>query len=252
MRFPDSVVLLSYPKDREEFMKIIWLGHGSFRLEIAGQVLLVDPWLTGNPMLNPDQHEAAVTGATHILLTHAHADHSTDVLDLARRLSVPIVGQYDLMGYWAEHEHLETVGFNKGGTVDLGGVAVTMVNAVHSSSFRGDDGPKFAGSECGFMIAAEGHVIYLSGDTDVMADMQVFHDLHAPDIGILCAGGHFTMDMKRAAYAAQRFFDFKTVIPCHYRTFPLLEQSAEVLTQALLGVEVIEPQVLQPIDIAAQ
>ncbi len=141
------------------------------------------------------------------------------------------------------------IGFNKGGTVPLGDVAVTMVNAVHSSSIAFDEGPLYGGAEAGFMIAGEGHVIYFSGDTDVMADMAVFNDLHAPDIGILCAGGHFTMDMKRAGYAAKKFFDFKTVIPCHYRTFPLLEQSAETLVAALPGVNVIEPEVMQAIEI---
>ena len=69
------------------------------------------------------------------------------------------------------------------------------------------------------------------------------------DIGILCAGGHFTMDMARAAYAAKTFFDFNTVIPCHYRTFPLLEQSAEALVKALPGVDVIEPQVMEAIEL---
>ena len=97
------------------------------------------------------------------------------------------------------------------------------------------------------MIEGEGHTIYVSGDTDVMADMKIFNDLHAPDIGILACGGHFTMDMKRAAYAASTFFDFKTVIPCHYRTFPILEQSAAVLVAALPKAHVIEPEVLTPI-----
>ena len=230
-------------------MNITWLGHGSFRIEIGGQVILLDPWLTGNPMLSEDQHDAAVEGGTHLLLTHAHFDHVADMLPLARKLKIPIVGQYDLMSYWEEHEHLETIGFNKGGTVDLGGVKVTMVNAVHSSSFGSDMGPKYGGTECGYMIEGEGHTIYVSGDTDVMADMKIFNDLHAPDIGILCAGGHFTMDMKRAAYAAKTFFDFKTVIPCHYRTFPILEQSAELLKSELSGVDVVEPEVMQPISL---
>ena len=99
------------------------------------------------------------------------------------------------------------------------------------------------------MIEHQGRTIYVSGDTDVMADMKVFNDLHAPEIGILCAGGHFTMDMKRAAYAAKTFFDFKTVIPCHYRTFPMLEQSADALVAGLPGVDVIEPQVMDAIDL---
>ncbi len=234
-------------------MQITWLGHSSFRITIGGQVLLIDPWLSGNPMLSDAQHDAATAGATHILLTHGHFDHIADTLPLARKLNIPVVGQYDLMSHWAGTENIQTIGFNKGGTVNLGGdgagVQVTMVHATHSSTFSSPEGPRIAGTECGFMIAGEGHVIYVTGDTDVMADMKVFADLHAPDIGILSCGGYFTMDMRRAAYAAKTFFDFKTVIPCHYRTFPILEQSATVLTDALPGVKVIEPQVLEPITI---
>ena len=72
-------------------------------------------------------------------------------------------------------------------------------------------------------------------------------DYHKPDIGILCAGGHYTMDMARAAYAARRYFNFTTVIPCHYRTFPILAQDARVLIEGLPGVRVIEPQMLEAI-----
>ena len=99
------------------------------------------------------------------------------------------------------------------------------------------------------MIAGDGHTVYVSGDTDIMADMEWMGDLHKPDIGILSAGGHFTMDMARAAYAAKRYFNFKTVIPCHYRTFPLLAQNADILVAGLPGVQVIEPQVMQPITL---
>ncbi|MDJ0825100.1 MAG: metal-dependent hydrolase [Rhodobacter sp.] len=230
-------------------MKITWLGHSGFRIEIAGQVLLVDPWLTGNPVFPADRRAEAIAGATHILLTHGHADHSSDAVALSSDLRIPVVGIYDLMSFWAERHDIQTVGFNKGGTVDLDGVAVTMVSAAHSSSVGGEHGPIYAGAEAGFMIAGEGHVIYVTGDTDVMADMRVFNDLHAPDIGILCCGGHFTMDMARAAYAARTFFDFKTVIPCHYKTFPLLEQSADPLVAALPGIDVRVPEVMETVEI---
>ena len=151
------------------------------------------------------------------------------------------------MSWWEKRHGVQAVGFNKGGTVDLGGAKVTMVNATHSSSVEGPEGPVYAGCESGYMIAGEGHVIYVSGDTDIMADMAWMGALHKPDIGLLCAGGHFTMDMARAAYAAKTYFDFDVVIPMHYRTFPLLEQSAEVLKAGLPGVRVIEPEVLKPI-----
>ncbi len=228
-------------------MNIIWLGHGSFRIEAEGQVLLIDPWLTGNPLLPEDRHAEAVEGATHILLTHAHFDHVIDVLPLARKLGVPVAGQYDLMGLWSETEGIETVGFNKGGTIDLGGVAVSMVPASHSSTFSTPEGLRTGGSEVGYMLRADGHTVYASGDTDIMADMAWMGEYYAPDVGILSAGGHFTMDMKAAAWAAKKYFNFKTVIPGHYRTFPILEQSARVLAEGLPGVDVIEPQVLEAI-----
>lgn len=228
-------------------MKIIWLGHSGFRIEIADAVLLVDPWLTGNPKFPADRRAEALKGATHVLLTHGHGDHAGDALTLAKELDIPLVGIYDLVGWYQARDGVNVVGFNKGGTVDLGGAKVTMVNACHSSSVQGENGPVYAGSEAGFMISGEGHTIYVSGDTDIMADMEWMGDLHKPDIGILCAGGHFTMDMERAAYAARRYFKFKTVIPCHYRTFPALAQDAKVLVDGLPGVRVIEPEVMDPI-----
>ncbi len=230
-------------------MKIIWLGHSGFRIEIGGQVLLIDPWLSGNPMFDEDRRAEAIRGASHVLVSHGHGDHSGDSVAIAKELSIPVVGIYDLVSWWQQKEGIEGIGFNKGGTMALGDVAVTMVSASHSSSVDGADGPVYAGTESGFMIEGEGHVIYFSGDTDIMADMAWMGELHQPDIGILAAGGYFTMDMRRAAWAAKKYFDFKVVIPCHYRTFPILAQSAEELVAALPGVDVREPQVLEAIEI---
>lgn len=231
-------------------MKIIWLGHGSFRIESAGRAVLIDPWLTGNPMLREDQHAAAVDGASAILMTHAHFDHSADAVALSKRLDAPVVGQYDVMSWWAESQGIKTVGMNKGGTVDLGGgIRASMVKAEHSSTFGSPEGPKAAGSECGFMIHAEGKTLYHSGDTDIMADMAWFGEYYKPEIGILSAGGHFTMDMKAAAWAAKKYFNFKTVIPGHYKTFPILEQDAHTLKAGLPGVDVVEPKLLEAIEV---
>ncbi len=230
-------------------MKLTWLGHSGFRIEIADQILLVDPWLTGNPMFPQDRRDEAIAGATAVLVSHAHGDHAGDAAAIAKDLGVPAVGTYDLMNWWEKTHAISTVGFNKGGTIRLGDVAVTLVNAVHSSSVAGEDGPTYGGCEAGFMIEGEGRTIYFSGDTDVTADMEVFEALHHPQIGILSAGGHFTMDMKRAAWAAKRYFNFETVIPCHYRTFPLLEQSAVAMREALPGVRVIEAEPMAPFEV---
>jgi L-ascorbate metabolism protein UlaG (beta-lactamase superfamily) len=224
-------------------MKITWLGHAGFRIETGGAVLLVDPWLTGNPMFPADRRAEAIAGTTHLLVSHGHDDHSADAVAIAKETGATILCIVELASQLSE-EGLSIVAFNKGGTVEAGDAKVTMVHAVHSSSKAG-----YAGSEAGFMIAAEDHVIYFSGDTDVMADMAVFQDLHKPDIGLLACGGFYTMDMERAAYAARKFFDFDLIIPCHYRTFPALAQSAEPLIRALPGVTVTEPEVLVPITV---
>ncbi|MBY6201102.1 metal-dependent hydrolase [Maritalea mobilis] len=230
-------------------MKYTWLGHASIRLEIGDQVLLIDPWETGNPMWPADKRAAMLAGATAILITHGHGDHTTDAVALSKELGVPVYGIYELMSHWGETEGIEVTGFNKGGTVMIGDVAVTMVNATHSSSIATPNGPMYTGGEAGYMIRGEGRTVYVSGDTDVMADMKVLQDLHAPEIGILCAGGHFTMDMERAAYAASKLFDLKTVIPVHYKTFPLLAQDAEALVAALPGRNVVAPEVGETVEL---
>ncbi len=230
-------------------MKIIWLGHAAFRIEIAQAVLLVDPWLTGNPSFPPARRAEAIAGATHILLTHGHSDHIGDTASIGTELGIPVIAIADLADWMSNDEGQKVIGMNKGGTVTLGGAQVTMVQAAHSSSFRSKGRVIYAGAEAGYMIAGEGHTIYLSGDTDIMADMEWMGDLHKPDIGILNCGGHYTMDMARAAYAARRYFNFKTVIPSHWRTFPLLAQSAEPLRQGLPGVDVRTPEVMEPVVI---
>ena len=231
-------------------MQITWLGHSGFRIEIEGAVLLVDPWLTGNPMFPAGKEDAAVQGATHILLTHAHGDHASDAARLAKELGIKVHCIHEL-SHWLNGRGVETVGFGKGGTLTLGGAKVTMVNASHSASIDfGDKGLLPAGSAAGFMIAGEGHTIYVSGDTDIMADMAWMGELHQPDIGILSCGGHYTMDMERAAWAARKYFNFRWVIPCHYKTFGLLAQDASLLRAGLPpGIEVIEHDVLDPIRI---
>jgi L-ascorbate metabolism protein UlaG (beta-lactamase superfamily) len=227
-------------------MKITWLGHASFRIEIGGQVLLLDPWIEGNPLFPQALRAEAIVGVTHILVTHGHGDHAGDAVKLAAETGAVIVGQYDLMSHWQATAGAKVLGFNKGGTVRLGDVAVTMVNAVHSSSLSG---MAYAGVECGFMIAGEGHVIYASGDTDIMADMAWMGEYHKPDIGIWNCGGHFTMDMARAAWAAKKWFDFKVMIPAHYLTFGLLAQDASELVAGLPGVDVKTPAVMETVVI---
>ena len=229
-------------------MKIIWLGHASFRIEIEDAVLLVDPWLDGNPSFPQDRKDEALSGATHILVSHGHGDHASNAQAMSKALGIPVLCIHEISEVWGGVDGVTCIGFGKGGTVAANNARVSMVNAVHSSSFD-MGGLSVAGSEAGFMIAGEGHTIYFSGDTDIMADMDWMGDFYKPDIGILCCGGHYTMGMEGAAYAAKRYFNFKTVIPCHYKTFPILAQSAQPLIDALPDVDVRCPEVMEAVEI---
>ena len=230
-------------------MNIIWLGHGSFRIEIGDQVLLIDPWIKGNPMLEEGQVSAAIADATQIVVTHGHFDHTQDVAELSKDTGLPVSGIYELAQYLFGQGAVEGHAYNRGGTVTFGDVSVTLVPASHSSSIVVDGRAAYMGQECGLIIRGEGKCLYLSGDTDIMADMDWIADYYKPSIGVLSAGGYFTMDMGGAAYAAKRYFDFETVIPCHYRTFPLLEQSADALKQGLPGVQVLETHPMQALTL---
>ena len=232
-------------------MKLTWLGHAGFRIETGDQVLLLDPWLRGNPSFDESRFDEAIEGATHVLITHGHFDHTANAVEISKATGAPLVGIFDWISWMSESEGVEGIGFNKGGTVELGDTAVTMVNAVHSSSTGGPNGqPVYTGCESGFMIRSGGVTLYVAGDTDVMADMALFQELHAPTHAILPIGGHFTMDATRAAFAAKKFFDFKGVVPCHYATFPLLAQTAEEFTRLMDPVPVHAPGVMESITLS--
>ncbi len=225
-------------------MKITWLGHASFRIETSDAVILLDPWLTGNPSFPDSERARVIAGATHLLITHGHADHASEAVDIAKETGAQVVGIYDWVSWVTGAEGIEGIGYNKGGTVMLGDAAVTMVNAVHSSSVGGENGPIYAGAEAGYIISAGDVTLYVMGDTDVMADMALFQELHAPTHAIVPIGGFFTMDAKRAAYACKKFFNLKGAIPAHYATFPLLAQSPDEFVGLMAPVEVMAPAVM--------
>ncbi|MEM8978250.1 MAG: metal-dependent hydrolase [Pseudomonadota bacterium] len=230
-------------------MKLIWLGHASLRIETGNDVILVDPWLTANPMLEENQYAAATSGATHILVTHGHFDHTADVVQISKDTGAPVHGMIELAGFLHDIGAVEGNAYNMGGTIALGEAKATLVPASHSSSIRDGDTSRYMGSPAGYIFEAEGKTVYISGDTTIMADMEWIADFYKPTVGILSAGGYYTMPMSGAAYAAKRYFNFETVIPYHYRTFPALEQTADKLKEALPGIAVIEPQILEVIEL---
>jgi L-ascorbate metabolism protein UlaG (beta-lactamase superfamily) len=152
-------------------MQITWYGHSAFRLDFAGQAVLIDPFFTGNPAFVSDK-QAAIKGVSQIVLTHGHGDHVGDTLDIARTNGATVTTNYDLC-MWLAAQGLEKFNpMNAGGTTDLGGFTVTMVRADHSSGDIRDGMPIYLGNPCGVIVKAPGEpTVYHMGDTDIFSDM---------------------------------------------------------------------------------
>ena len=231
--------------------RLTWLGHSAFELVTrAGKVVLFDPWLTGNPK-TPDALRSPAR-ADVIALSHAHDDHAGDVVELAARLGCTVVCIHEAAMGLEGRGVKNTIGFGKGGTIEVAGLKFTMTHAIHSSSFDDAPGAPYAGSEAGFVVTLEdGFRVYFAGDTGPMADMVVIGELYAPELALLPIGDRFTMGPREAAWAAHRL-GVKWVVPMHYGTFPPLTGTPEALRAELrsrgCAAEVVAPAPGEPVE----
>ncbi|WP_159586439.1 metal-dependent hydrolase [Chelativorans xinjiangense] len=235
-------------------MKITWYGHSAFRVEAGGAKILIDPFLSGNPSWDGGWEDPA-KGITHVLLTHGHSDHLGDSLAILEKTGAMLVANFEvcmyLVGQGVSQERINPG--NLGGTVDCGGFTTTFVQAHHSSSFSMDDGTNvYLGNPAGLVLHfRQEKTLYHMGDTDIFGDMALIQELHRPDIGIVPIGDRFTMGGAVAALACRRFFQFETVIPCHYASFPIIDQSAEKIIEGMKGTEtkVLTPERGKPVEL---
>ena len=223
-------------------MDIQWLGHSAFKVTSGKTQVLFDPFLNGNPKFSGD-FAATIAGTTHVLVTHGHNDHFGDTVEILRRTAGTLVINPELGDYVDSvlpGTKVRAIGI--GGTVDLGGLTVTMVRADHTSSYVTDDGRIiYGGVAAGLILKVDGHSVYHMGDTAAFSDMALIAELYAPDIVIAPIGGNYTMDARQAALAIDRWLKPQLAIPCHYGTFPVLAPSAEPFKAAVKSCEVWAP-----------
>jgi L-ascorbate metabolism protein UlaG (beta-lactamase superfamily) len=208
--------------------RITWLGHATVLVRTAkGTNILIDPFIAQNPKYPKDF--VLPSNIHYILLTHGHGDHISDVAPVASKHGSTVVAIYELAAYVASKGVAQTIGMNLGGTVQLDDVAVTMVEAKHSSGAQDKDGTHYVGVAAGFVLTITGGpVLYHAGDTAVFGDMKLIRELYRPQVAMLPIGGHFTMGPKEAALAAS-YLAPEIILPLHFGTFPPLKGTPEEL-----------------------
>jgi L-ascorbate metabolism protein UlaG (beta-lactamase superfamily) len=219
--------------------RITWLGHASFELQFdSGEVLLLDPWIEGNPAY-PKGYEIRRVDA--IAVSHGHGDHLGSVVPLATKFGATVAAMVEVAGWVASKGVKSTIGFNKGGTVDLGFVKLTMTHALHSSSIDDNGKAIYGGEAAGYILTfKDGRRAYFAGDTAIFSEMGLYGDIYHPQLAFLPIGDHYTMGPEEAAYAA-RLLKVKEIIPMHYGTFPLLKGTPRQLEEHLAepGIRVL-------------
>jgi L-ascorbate metabolism protein UlaG (beta-lactamase superfamily) len=229
---------------------LTWLGHAAFRIESpGGKRIYVDPWLTENPKCPEAEKEPERVDI--IAITHGHDDHVGDAVALGRRFACPVIAPVEVRG-WLSGKGLAqdmSQAPNKGGTVEVRGIKLTLTNAHHSSSAFEDGQFVYLGEPAGIVLELENRTkLYFAGDTCVFGDMQLIGRIYAPDVAILPIGDHFTMGPREAAVALE-LLNVRRCVPCHYGTFPLLHGTPEQLQELAPDVEVLKPEPGETIEV---
>jgi len=212
-----------------------WYGHSCWQLTTpGGKTVLFEPWFS-NP--SSPQSADAVQRCDLMLVTHGHFDHFGDALAIASRTR-PVWPCIHEMSLWLGRNYAHKdglIGMNKGGTVEVVGLKVTMVRADHSAGdmYAGSESPLYLGEPVGLIVELEdGYRFYFAGDTDVFGDMRLIAERFRPSMAFLPIGGHFTMDPVAAAHAVE-LLGVDAVAPMHYGTFPALAGTPEALRDEL-------------------
>lgn len=208
-------------------LKLTWLGHSAFLLEAEIKVL-IDPFISGNPKApcGPEDMEPDI-----IAVTHGHADHLGDTIDIGARTGCRIISIHEVANY-IKSKGVFAEGMNKGGTANVEGITFTMTEALHSSSIDASGFSFDGGCPAGFVIKIGGHSIYHAGDTGVFGDMRLIGELYEPEVALLPIGDRFTMGIKEAVKAVELIRP-KIAIPVHYNTFEVIEQDPEEFKRAV-------------------
>ncbi|CAI8954428.1 MULTISPECIES: metal-dependent hydrolase [Bacillus] len=211
-------------------MKVSYHGHSVVKIETNGKVILIDPFLTGNPKTDLKAEDVKVDA---IILSHGHGDHVGDTVALAKRNNAVVVAPFELatfLGWQGVNTHPMHIGGSH--VFDFGKVKFTQ--AFHGSSYIDEENQTitYTGMPAGILFTAEEKTVYHAGDTALFSDMKLIGSLNNIDVAFLPIGDNFTMGPEDAVLAAE-WIGAKTVVPMHYNTFPVIQQNPHLFVQKL-------------------
>ncbi|WP_018752493.1 metal-dependent hydrolase [Paenibacillus sanguinis] len=221
-------------------MKITYLGHSCVHVDTGNFQLIIDPFLTGNPVAGAAAKDIK---ADFVLLTHGHSDHVGDAESIARRNNAPILAIVELADYLAA-SGLETVGMNLGGSREFPFGKIKWVPALHSTSIHQDGVNLYLGVAAGIVLEIDELVLYHAGDTALFSDMKLVGMRRPVDLAFLPIGDHFTMGPEDALTAAE-WIGAKHVVPVHYDTFDAITQDSSQFKDKLYHIG-IQGHALKP------
>lgn len=222
-------------------LSITWFGHATFLLKTpGGKRVMFDPWLVGNPSCPAAMKKPPKVDL--ILASHGHSDHIDDLVPVARESGAPVVAIVELCAWLGSKGVANTIPMNKGGSVEVAGLKVTMTDARHSCGYQDGGVMVYMGEPAGFVVRFEdGLTIYFAGDTGIFGDMRLIAELYKPEIAFLPIGDRFTMGPEAAARACA-LLGVRQVVPMHWGTFPILTGTVAELKKHVKNVEVLDLQ----------
>ncbi|MDB5084162.1 MAG: metal-dependent hydrolase [Bacilli bacterium] len=223
-------------------MEIIYHGHSCVQLSNQNQSIIIDPFLTGNPLAKTKARDIQVQ---YVLLTHAHGDHMADAASIAQNNQATIIATFELATYLS-WQGLTTHAMNIGGAYQFDFGQVKMTQAFHSSSIVLEDQKQilYMGMPGGYLITMGGKTVYHAGDTSLFTDMKWLGEQHDISVAFLPIGDNLTMGPEDAAVAAE-WLKADVTVPIHYNTFPVIQQNTDEFMQ-LLGARQKKGAALKP------
>lgn len=212
-------------------MKVTYLSHSAFLVETGSHRVLIDPFLTGNPLAAVKPEELSCDA---IILSHGHEDHVGDAIPIARRCNADLVAGFELAMFCAARGVKKVHPMNPGGSRTHPFGRVTLTPAIHSAGYPANDGFAYLGQPCGILLTAGDRTLFHAGDTALFSDLKLIGEAARIDAALLPIGDNFTMGIDDAARAAE-WLNCGLAIPMHYNTFDLIKADPQEFARKVEG-----------------